>query len=228
DQPEPVGTHHRHHDLLDLVGLHRVVHRAFPLPVAKLKKAGNAHFFRNLARLEGRGKAGRGPAGLSPGFGGLDRADGVDDFVLGDAALLARLAGADLGQALLHDGVPDRGGGDPGRTDAVAPHDDRLLAPRLVEIRRPERRRVLRAELEDVADLDDLLDAEWLAALDARLAGGDGVEVGEPAVEVTAGADAAQVEPLAVRADDVDAPLAMLGGWHRHPGADRADRPCRR
>src|SRR3989454_434507 len=67
----------------------------------------------------------------------------------------------------------DRGGGDPGRTDAVAPHDDRLLAPRLVVIRRPERRRVLRAELEDVADLDDLLDAEWLAALDARLAGRD-------------------------------------------------------
>src|SRR5207249_1859227 len=188
----------------------------------------NAHFFRNLARLEGRGKAGRGPAGLSPGFGGLDRADGVDDFVLGDAALLARLAGADLDQALLHEGVADRdahgqaeeigvlelhpgplvavvqhrletlrparvvdrlggislglvfdahaddvrvqrrdrprpddpvpvgelldrGGGDPGRTDAVAPHDDRLLAPRLVEIRRPERRRVLRAELDDAA-----------------------------------------------------------------------------
>src|SRR5439155_1025676 len=79
-----------------------------------------------------------------------------------------------------------------------------------------------------VADLDDLLDAEWLAALDARLAGGDGVEVGEPAVEVTAGADAAQVETLAVRADDVDAALEMLVGEHRHPGADRADRPCRR
>src|SRR5207249_3880079 len=108
DAIQPVVTQHRHHDLLDLVGLYRVVHRAFPLPVAKLKKAGNAHFFRNLARLEGRGKAGRGPAGLSPGFGGLDRADGVDDFVLGDAALLARLAGADLDQALLHEGVADR------------------------------------------------------------------------------------------------------------------------
>src|SRR5437773_6970804 len=44
-------------------------------------------------------------------------------------------------------------------------------------------------------------------SLDARLTGGDGVQVGETAVEVSAGGDAAQVEAVAVRADDVDADL---------------------
>src|SRR5205823_12365523 len=58
-------------------------------------------------------------------------------------------------------------------------------------------------------------------------AGGDGVEVGKAAVEVAAGADPAQVEALAVRANDVDAVLEMLVGEHRHPRADGTDRPCR-
>src|SRR3989441_2096145 len=75
---------------------------------AKLKKAGNAHFFRNLARIEGGGKAPPPRGGrLVPRFGGPDRVDSVDDLVLRDAALLARLAGADLDDALLHQGVAD-------------------------------------------------------------------------------------------------------------------------
>jgi hypothetical protein len=38
--------------LLDLVGPLRVVHVGFsPCPWAKLKKAGNAHFFGTLARI---------------------------------------------------------------------------------------------------------------------------------------------------------------------------------
>ncbi len=58
DQFEPVVTQNGHHDLLDLVGPHCVVHWDGPLARwAKLKKAGNAHFFKNLARIEGGGKA---------------------------------------------------------------------------------------------------------------------------------------------------------------------------
>src|SRR5207245_11070307 len=105
----------------------------------------------------------------------------------------------------------DSGRGDPGRTDAVAAHDDRLLASRLVEIHRVERDGVLRPEFEDVADLNGFLDDERLAALDARLTGGDGVPVGGAAAEVSARADAAQVDGVAGRAYDVDADRVVHG-----------------
>ena len=50
---------------------------------------------------------------------------------------------------LLHDR-----GNRAGRADAVAAHDDQTLVPVLVEVRRIERLAVVRAELEDVTNLD--------------------------------------------------------------------------
>src|SRR5206468_1931162 len=66
----------------------------------------------------------------------------------------------------------DRAGGDARGPDAVGPHDDRALLARLVEILRVQTLGVLGAELEDVADLDDALDLQRLAAPHPRPAAG--------------------------------------------------------
>src|SRR5436309_14941082 len=100
--------------------------------------------------------------------------------------------------------------------------------PRLVEVLRVQPLGVLGAELEDVADLDDALDLERLAALPARLAGGHRVQIDEARLEVAPRTDAAQVEALAVRADDVRPLAERLVGQDRHArahlphGADRS------
>src|SRR5262249_59757299 len=91
-----------------------------------------------------------------------------------------------------------RRGSDASGADAVATHDDRLRLTALVEIRGAERDRVFGTQLEDVADLDDPFHGERLAALRARLARLDRVQIDEARVEIPAGNDAAQLEPLAV------------------------------
>src|SRR6185436_19421611 len=58
----------------------------------------------------------------------------------------------------------DRCGDDPGRPDPVAAHRDRTLDAVGIEVGRPERLRVARPELEDVADLDRRLDLDRVAA----------------------------------------------------------------
>src|SRR5207249_2177480 len=152
------------------------------------KKVGNAHFFRTLARGGGGGK-------FAPPIGGRprasssarERANRLDDGARSDALLAARRpALLDLDHALLCEPV------------AVGAHDDRALLPRLVEVLRVQPLGVLGAELEDVADLDDALDLERLAALPARLAGGHRVQIDEARLEVAPRNDAAQVEALAV------------------------------
>src|SRR5581483_4821515 len=92
--------------------------------------------------------------------------------------------------------------------DSVAPHDERLLAAVLVEERRLERGRVLRTELEDVADLDRSAKCQRAAALDAAVALGGHADVGEARREVALGFDAAQVPARAVCARD-ELPLAQ-------------------
>ncbi len=61
--------------------------------------------------------------------------------------------------------------------DAVATHHHRVLLAVLVGVVRVERDRVLRAELEHVADLDTAVDRERLPAPRARVAGHDRHEV---------------------------------------------------
>src|SRR5262245_36277299 len=63
--------------------------------------------------------------------------------------------------------------------DAVAAHHYGLLLPLLVEVHRPKRHGILGPELEDVADLDDLLDAKRPAALGTPLARQDRLEIEE-------------------------------------------------
>ena len=105
--------------------------------------------------------------------------------------------------------------------DAVGAHPDQLLAAALVEVRRAERLRESRAELEDVADLDRRLDRD-LVAVD-RVAGFDGAHVAALEGEVAPRLDAAQVVVGLVRADDVAAVLHGVVEQHRDVRADRAD-----
>src|SRR4051794_9951370 len=100
--------------------------------------------------------------------------------------------------ALLHDGRHHAPG-----PDAVGAHDERLLAPVVVEEGRPQRHRVARVELEDVADLDRGLEAKRAAARRAAVAWARDADVREPRLEVAALLDAAQVRAGAVCAGDV-------------------------
>src|SRR3954452_7422028 len=99
--------------------------------------------------------------------------------------------------ALLH-----HGGHHASRPDAVGAHDQRLLLPVVVEEGRPQRRRVARVELEDVADLDRRLEAQCAAARRATIAFARDADVGEPRLEIAALLDAAEVGAGAVRAGD--------------------------
>src|SRR4029450_1876079 len=78
------------------------------------------------------------------------------------------------------------------RSDPVAPHQDRVLLPRLVEVGGSQGLRVARAELEDVADLDRRLDPDRSPER-AAVAGLDDAHVGEERLEVAAGLDAPNV-----------------------------------
>src|SRR5262249_48521606 len=114
--------------------------------------------------------------------------------------------------------------GDSGRTDPVAAHDDRLLLAGLVEIRGAEGDGVFGAQLEDVADLDHPFHGERLAALRACFARLYRVKIHEPRLEIPARDDAAEMDPLAVGADDVRPTLQGLVGQDRHAGTDGSDR----
>src|SRR3989449_10901019 len=94
----------------------------------------------------------------------------------------------------------------------------------LFRSRGAERHRVLGAQLEDVADLDHPFHGERLAALRARFARLYRVKIHEPRVEIPARDDAAEMEPLAVGADDVCPTLQALVGQDRHAGADGSNR----
>src|SRR5438034_8512473 len=109
------------------------------------------------------------------------------------------------------------------RADPVAPHDQGLLGPVLVEEGRLERDRVLRLELEDVTDLDRRLKAEPSAADGAGVVLLRGAEVGEAGLIVAAGLDAAEVDARPVRARDVLAHAERLVGDHLAVEADRSD-----
>src|SRR4029453_497326 len=101
--------------------------------------------------------------------------------------------------------LDDRGEHAP-RADPIAPHDERLLGPVLVEERRSERRRVLRLELEDVADLDRRLEEKPPPANGAGVALPRGAKVGETGLEVAPGLDATEGEAGAVPGPDRLAP----------------------
>src|SRR6185312_6001007 len=120
------------------------------------------------------------------------------------------------------------GGGDARRPDAVAAHPDRLLGAQLVQIGRTHGLRVLRAELEDVADLDHRLDRQHAAAVGTGIAGLDLVQIGEGRLVVAPGLDAGEMPARAVGARDPRALTQRLVG---HDAADRAfadaDRPDR-
>jgi len=123
-----------------------------------------------------------------------------------------------------------RGGGDAGDADAVASHDDGLFLAVLVEVGGAHRGRILRAKLEDVADLDHTFALECALALGARVAGAGFAEIreadaGGSALLDVGGADAAQVVVGLVGAGDVDAPAQDLVGDHgqrRGHGPDEA------
>src|SRR5450756_142257 len=70
------------------------------------------------------------------------------------------------------------------RTDAVAAHDYVLFLAALVKIGRAQRLTVFCAQLEDVADLDDLLDTQPLAAERACLVGFDPADIGQFSLEI--------------------------------------------
>ena len=94
---------------------------------------------------------------------------------------------------LLHDR-----GHRPCRPDAVAPHDERLLLPVLVEERRAEPHRVERPQLEDVAELDRRLLEKLAVALRTRVAGICLPDVGEDRVVVASGLHTAQMPAVPV------------------------------
>jgi hypothetical protein len=103
-----------------------------------------------------------------------------------------------------------------------------MRLPLLVEVRRAELGRVARAELEDVPHLDDTLDQERRPAGRTGVARLGQVEVGVARREVSARADAAEVEALPVRAGHVGPFPQRLVRDDRHRRADRAHRPHRR
>src|SRR5205823_14894090 len=111
------------------------------------------------------------------------------------------------------------------RAGPIAPHDERLLGPVLVEEGRSERRGVLGLELEDVTDLDRRLEEEPPPANGAGVALLRGPEVGETRLVVAPGLDPAEVEAGAVRTRDVLALVESLVGNHLAVEADRTDRP---
>ena len=102
----------------------------------------------------------------------------------------------------------DDRGKHPAGADAVTPHQDRVLDRLLVEVRRIERNGVERPELEDVPDFDRRAKGERAAAAGASVALAREPDVRDPAVEVPATFDAAQVVAGAVRSGD-ELPLAQ-------------------
>ena len=68
---------------------------------------------------------------------------------------------------------------DPGRADAIATHDNRLLHPVFVQIIRLEGNGVFRSELENISDLNHPFYAERLAARNTGIACCGRMNVGE-------------------------------------------------
>ena len=123
----------------------------------------------------------------------------------------------------------DRPGGDPGGADAIRSHDDRLLLALLVQVHRAKGHGVPRPELEDIADLDDSLDAQGLAALGTTLPWEGHLQIGELALEIGSGRHRREVVPVAVGPDHVAAAAERLVGQDaRHPArANRSHRAGR-
>src|SRR5438067_11970980 len=88
------------------------------------------------------------------------------------------------------------------RPDPVAAAEQRLLAPVLVEERRLQRLRVLRPEVEDVADLDRRLEPERAAAFGTAVALDRLADVRETRRVVPTRLDPEQVPAVPVRARD--------------------------
>src|SRR4051812_14074588 len=122
----------------------------------------------------------------------------------------------------------DRGRHDPGRADAVAAHDQDLLGAVLVEERSPERLRVLRLELEDMADLDRHLQMEVSAALRARVSFVNLPQVREPRLEAAAGLDPGERDVSTVAPAPVLPPPQPLSPISLDGAPARADRPAAR
>src|SRR5439155_8111703 len=118
----------------------------------------------------------------------------------------------------------DNRGHDPGRTDSVAAHHDRLLLSVLVQEHRAERLRVARSELEDVSHLDRRLEAERTAALRASVALARLPDVRDARLEVAPLPDAAQVPAGPARAGDELTRAERLVGDDLSLEADRAER----
>ena len=97
----------------------------------------------------------------------------------------------------------DQPGDDPVHADAVAAHDDRLELLVGVEELGVERLGVLRAQLEDVADLDRVPQGQLAAAPRAGIAVDRVAQVGEQIdLEIAVQVDARQVRVGLVRAGD--------------------------
>src|SRR5262249_42713784 len=108
--------------------------------------------------------------------------------------------------------------------DSVAAHHDGLLPPRLIQVCRVQRHRILGAELEYIPNFDHALDAEHAVAAGAAVAFLHLADVGELGLVVTARLDAEQVEPGAVRAAHELAVAERLVGDGAYAGSHRADR----
>ena len=84
------------------------------------------------------------------------------------------------------------------RTDAVAPAEERLLRPVLVEEHRAERLRVEAAEVEDVPHLDRDSKVERAAAQRTPVALPGLPQIGEPRLVITSRFDAAEMPAVAI------------------------------
>ena len=114
---------------------------------------------------------------------------------------------------------------DPAGPDPVAPHQHGVLLPVLVQEGRPERRRIGRPELEDVADLDRGLESQPPAAHRAGISFDRLPDVRETGREVAAVLDATQVPARPVCPGD-ELPFAQgLVGDDLSREPDRAERP---